>query len=1167
MAQIIYYLSPLDETKTKVITSKGTLGYALKEFGIENDPLSVTINGITPDELSLDTVLDDTDFVEVRRLVHGGGRSKDKSTLATIVQLTALVAATFLTAGAPLLAAGIMVAGQVAAGALNKWAADLAASEVATNKDEIDIESNNFSLHSANNEARPLSPMPIPMGSHRFAPDVITPPLVDMLGSTFSSGAVSPFQSNFKPSQAEWVGPDSPDNSWVLVTKNSLTSDFPPYDIKVSSYGIVNKATALTTEEAQLVRDRVQSRRIDGTAMKTNENYSLSNRQAHPIIIFHCDSTDPFRGRYNYLYTLVKWHASFRYAHGLAYQPFMNALFNGTFVSADSTLRSLFFASATGSGGINNTHVRPSAATTYLPPNASIGTAAALTAWGNEMLKINGGSYPTTGALSYESYNSSRYVFDVPVSMTKIGIPYSRQKFSFGLGDMDILDCRIGDVKVAQGNQFGYSPMVSSMGYVNTFYDEKYNIVSIGKWEGIGYAQYPFYNDLITHQSKKLINQSNNGDLVSGLSNEDNFIYFSGQPYQYYVQFNVRGRLYNATSSGISANTCRIQFQMKRSDETVWVDTEVNPIITVSNSNANEICIPYSFITPPVTIGTVDTTYLQIRVRKVTKDSDNAEGTKVCELSIADIVFYEDYSDRNILNLPMTQVGLWLTALTNDSAVTNKFSALVEAKCWVYNFSTEKWRWEHTRNPAFWFLFFARGGFYNPTYDKKTYPVANPVFPFSPTVGWVNAPNIEGNEGHMFGGGYTENRIDMDKILEWAYFCEDRGLTLDYIIRDEDTVQGALEKIANTGRGSVTYYGGKVSVVYEDEQQVPVCLFGMGNIIAGTFSVDYATGEQYRKVVANFTNRETWESEQVEALVPFSDPENVKVITLTMVGVTDKALAQREVNILAARQFFQKRTYTFTVDFEGYLARRGDLAYLAHDSTQYGYSGRVMDFIVEAGVVVGIKVGVEVDRDASYITIRNPLNEIETYECHVENGVIVFDEPYDIEEAPYYVNGVDENTDSRFNKSIPEDFIFIADVKETTGKRVRISSIEVSEDNQFTITAVDEDPAMWSYEFNDVIPPESFNDSTEVLEVYDVKAIDMGGGKVKILWNSNSEDFVTIQNLNNGLPIEANGQYSFSGGEVVIELVSGIQFELEVRPYVIGTPYRVTPKRVKVWPK
>ena len=61
-------------------------------------------------------------------------------------------------------------------------------------------------------------------------------------------------------------------------------------------------------------------------------------------------------------------------------------------------------------------------------------------------------------------------------------------------------------------------------------------------------------------------------------------------------------------------------------------------------------------------------------------------------------------------------------------------------------------------------------------------------------------------------------------------------------------------------------------------------------------------------------------------------------------------------------------------------------------------------------------------------------------------------------------------------------------------------------------------------------------------------------------------DFAQVINLNTGLPLEANGQYSFSEGDVIFELTSGMQYELEVVPMAIGTQYKSISQKVKVWP-
>ena len=57
MAKIVYFISPIDESKQREIISKGTIRFALKELGIENDPLCVTIKQLVPRKVDLNALL------------------------------------------------------------------------------------------------------------------------------------------------------------------------------------------------------------------------------------------------------------------------------------------------------------------------------------------------------------------------------------------------------------------------------------------------------------------------------------------------------------------------------------------------------------------------------------------------------------------------------------------------------------------------------------------------------------------------------------------------------------------------------------------------------------------------------------------------------------------------------------------------------------------------------------------------------------------------------------------------------------------------------------------------------------------------------------------------------------------------------------------------------
>lgn len=1161
MAKIIYFISPIDESKNKEIISKGTLRFALKELGIENDTLCVTINGMTPDELDLDLVLDDNDIVEVRRLVHGGGRAGNKSALATVVQIVALVALTVASGGgaSPAILAAIAVGGAVAAGALNKWAADLLAAENATTESEVSVSANSYSLKTATNQARPLKPIPVPIGSSRYAPDIMSSPFIRRYGSNFTTGNASFLSSFFQPALIYENGPDAPNNSWATMPANYITAGFPKYEIKIAPYGFIQKTSALTTVENSYIIDTVKSYFLTTNPVWVNRDYvsvSPTITRSYPIVIYHSDAADPFKGRFNLFFILARLEQFAATSSDPNRWNFLAAFFNGTTPSFSGPFAIFYNGSASASTILTRA---TSINTTQNFYNMTLANNSSLYVLiGQALLSLNGGSYSSTPKINGPS-PTQFFIYDYPLINTKEGIPYSTQIFNYGIGDLTLSDNNVGtiDINVSSADTIGYATI------------DKSNVSDLFRWKipnsmtlNWGLVDYPL--QVYSQDPKKLINPSFNIGFVSGYDmNAYNWIYFSGANNLDQFKFAVYGRIYTTSSSGFSSNSTKLQVQYKLSNESFWKDYQ-SPVITITNSNTNPIYIPYALISP-IEVDSLSNNYLEVRIRKINLDSTDNENNKVSDLTVTDISFYQTNGYINFANLnykvaPMNLVGVYSTALISDSSTTNKYSALVEAKCWVYDFDAETWSWSHTRNPAFWFLYFARGGFYN--YES----MADYSTPYSPTYGWQNYPNHPNNTSQIFGGGYIDEEIDMDKILEWAFFCEDQNLNIDGVLKDEESVSDTLEKIANVGRGSVTYYAGNLSVVYEDPEQVPTCMFGMGNIIADSFTVDYAVGDPVRKVVGTFVNRETWETETVEAFVPFSDPEVVKELQITLLYITDKDQAQREVNILAARQFFQKRVYTFKVDWEGFLARRGDLAYLSHDSTQYGFSGRVAQFVVNSGVVIGIKSTAIIDSEVSHVSVRLPNGQLDSYSCEFSDGIIKFTEEYPIEKAPFYVNMIDENTDSIFNKSIAEDFVFIADVKPTTGKKVRISSIEVDQDNIFTISAVDEDPSMWAYEFDEIESGDSFNDSELVLSIVNLRSLDLGQGKIRLLWDMQGGDFAQVINLNTGLPLEANGQYSFSEGDVVFELSSGIQYELEVRPMAIGTPYKSVSQRVKVWP-
>lgn len=1199
MAKIVYFISPFDDLKKIELESNESIGEVLIKLNIENEPLSVILNGVCPEECDLDYKIRDLDTLEIRRIVNGEGSSSNKRDLATIIQIAALVAVTIISGGASTpytsyLITGILVASSIVSGALLRRSAELAMGDNSgAYGSDSDIATNSYSLTNITNEARPLSSMPLVMGSHLMAPDIITNPFTFKYynvsnPNTIAEQAPTVF-NDFIPGIVSGNGATATDNSWASMSADFIASGFPQYDIKISPAFWGFESGPLTTAENNLIINDVKSKYLSKGSQPSDWNFNFYNIELNqvysPLVIYHSDVTDPYYGRYNLFNIIAR---SYEVPDRIPYSKIGN-LFSGTrsddpvYISGGGSsgvtwAEAFFFSGVTPdaftfiplSATINILTVRlikVGAIAGYYFPNTLVNSdnsAAVASKVATYLMSLNDGNLTTSNKTS--SFATQRqYVTWGITSVNDEGVDASTQIFNYGIGDLTITEQKIEDVEVDTFDSDSNRARYSNVKLTNTPGLFKQWQVPMVQFINDPYGAF-FYHDVKIDERKKLSNIDSPTSPIS-LSDDNtyNFSYFESKYGHDVIRLYITGRLYKTnTTTGFESNETLIEAQWKFNDQTTWNNLGSNSFFKITNDNTKTLNHIIES-TNQISIPSDPDKKLQMRVRKITLDSVDNANSSVCDLYLDKVVSTKTNfgwgagSDAFAQFAPQNLVGVFVTSLISNTGRTSKFNSIVESKCWVFDFTLETWSWTYSRNPAFWFLFYARGGFLNlPSSPSE-------VAPYSPTWGWQNYPGHPDNTERIFGVGLTDDKIDMIGLLAWAEFCEDQSLNFDLVLKDDTSCSEVLERIANVGRGSVTYYSGKLSVVWEDPEQIPTCLFGMGNIKVGSFAVTYKVSEPVRKVIINYIDRTTWESEFVEALVPYSDAENINFVELKMEGITDKDQAQREANILASRQFFQRRTYSWEVDIEGLIAKRGDLVFLSHDSTQYGFSGRIKRFIVEAGVVTGIETTAILDSSVNFITIKEPNGDMNIYACHYADEVIYFDEVYPIEKASKFISNNLDNMISDYADSIPEDFTFISGAKETPGKLVRISEISTTEDFGFRITAIDEDPAMWANEYDIIIPSESFDDAEVVLSVTNVQYKDLGGGLLKINWENVNGDMITILNKDTMLPIEASGSLTFTGGEVILELLPDTKYDLILRPFAIGTPYISEDKRIKVW--
>src|SRR5690606_5744715 len=294
----------------------------------------------------------------------------------------------------------------------------------------------------------------------------------------------------------------------------------------------------------------------------------------------------------------------------------------------------------------------------------------------------------------------------------------------------------------------------------------------------------------------------------------------------------------------------------------------------------------------------------EVRAWKVTGDIKNSRESN--ETAISQILAYQtdeaDYSGQ-------LRLALRIKATSQLNGAVDEFNAIAVARAMVWTGSA--WEWQETRNPAWWFLWFARG-----KYDP-----------------------ITGNR--VYGAGLSDSQIDIEAIKAWAAWCDAKGLTFDYVLDRKMPSAEVLQLIARAGRASPTWQSGKLGAIWDAADLPVVAMFGPFNIKAGSFKIDYISEGTADEIVLNFINpARNWQMDEVRVKVPGATTTN-NPLQLDFDGCTNPVMAGREANLLAASQAWHRRRVTWETDIEGWVANRGDVVQISHDLTVWGYSGRL----------------------------------------------------------------------------------------------------------------------------------------------------------------------------------------------------------------------------------
>lgn len=644
----------------------------------------------------------------------------------------------------------------------------------------------------------------------------------------------------------------------------------------------------------------------------------------------------------------------------------------------------------------------------------------------------------------------------------------------------------------------------------------------------------------------------------------------------------------NGGASGVLGHNEQIQIQYRPYNSTGnWTNLGAG-VFTLQSYDQSPV--REEFDTGPIT----EDKYC-VRVRRVTLQ--NKLPNVSSEITFSEVKWFQSDCKANTKNNEIVptryrgqnRVSTCLIATGQTSGVLGNYNAKVSTNVWMFDVQKFKdtgecdWTWDceagdsRSNNPAFMFLYFLRGGYCNTSANPDIDPSAEPLDGGYTDYGWHNGEHPK-NEELWWGAGVKEKRIDLDCIKDWACWCEEQDLCFDYNICGEDKkVSDILNVIARAGRASYSLQNGKFCPIWEETNQPAVTIFSEENIIRNSFQVCYNSRSNYDRVTVTYTsgNEELGDDKkdgdfdgkpvQVTSPVPFSK-ERGDEKRVNLIGVRKRKQALREANLIAGKEYYNKRTYSWDTDIQHLCVVRGDIVILANDLTQSTFSARLTGFECSNGKVTFLDLNWKIDKDITTIQIRLLTGELISADVvKVSNKKLRLVTEVDASKFPIFKNETECNPANLTTKKYgehPFDIMIIGSPLDTPGKRVRITDIQVRDICKASITAVDDELAVYAYEFHCCPDPVELEDEElknfACPEVCGVTVEDCGQGLAKVCFSKKEAIAVTIQYSINGseyVNFLSNGQHTISQECVMIQGEAGKSLAIKIMPFTVGEPF------------
>ena len=170
----------------------------------------------------------------------------------------------------------------------------------------------------------------------------------------------------------------------------------------------------------------------------------------------------------------------------------------------------------------------------------------------------------------------------------------------------------------------------------------------------------------------------------------------------------------------------------------------------------------------------------------------------------------------------------------------------------------------------------------------------------------------------MAGRGLALGLIDDENLKRWGAFCDANNLSCNIVIDRLMSTDDIEALIGQCGWASTSQTTGKRGVIWENDDEPVTAIFNAANIVVDSVDSTYENEGLADEIVGTFIDADSgYEENTIRRTVPgVGTPE--RPVNLMLKGITNGTQAAKEINRIAAGQFYHQRIITFEVSSDGH---------------------------------------------------------------------------------------------------------------------------------------------------------------------------------------------------------------------------------------------------------